>query len=139
MTSPAPITFSLETTLTELDRLSGELERMGEVWDLAPAVILQLNLALDELFTNVVDYGIEPGDRSQVDFTIQLRNNQLEIIICDEGKPFDPTISVDPDLTIPPMDKKIGGLGIFLVRQYTDSIDYRRDNGKNIITLTKTI
>lgn len=134
-----PVCFSLDTSLTELDRLNRELEELGERWDLSPAVILQLNLALDELFTNVVDYGIAPDTSSKVTFTICMSSDKLEITMCDEGKAFDLTVPPDPDLSLPPEDKEIGGLGIFLVRQYTDSIDYRRESGKNIITLTKKI
>lgn len=139
MTSRQPVRFNLANSLTELDRLSAKLEQIGETWGLAPKVILQLNLALDELFTNMVNYGLDKDSHKQMVFTIQLRNGVIEIIMCYEGKPFDPTESSAPDFDVPLKEKEIGGLGIFLVRQYTDSIDYRREKGKNIVTLTKTI
>lgn len=134
-----PVTFSLANSLIELDRLHAELEQIGEAWKLAPKLILQLNLALDELFTNVVNYGLDTDSQQRVVFTIHRRNDVLEIVMSDEGKAFNPTEPADPDFDVPLEDKEIGGLGIFLVRKCSDTISYSRENGKNIVTLTKKI
>lgn len=134
-----PVTFSLANSLSELDRLNAQLEEIGKAWKLSPKLILQLNLALDELFTNVVNYGLDTDSQQRVVFTILYRNDVLEIVMSDAGKAFDPTEPADPDFDIPLEDKEIGGLGIFLVRKCCDTISYIRENGKNIVTLTKKI
>jgi len=137
--SPDPITFSLANSVKELNRMSMVLDDMRAAWELAHHVVLQLNLALDELFTNVVTHGLDNGIQKEIVFTIELRDRELEITMCDEGAPFDPTKPADPDFTTPLAEKEIGGLGIFLARQYTDSIRYKRENDRNYTTLTKQI
>jgi anti-sigma regulatory factor (Ser/Thr protein kinase) len=133
------ITFSLSNSLSELERLSERLSLIGERWSLPGKIILQLNLALDELFTNVVSYGLENESDQEVHFTIARREDEIEIIVSDGGRRFDPTQPPDPDLNLSLDDQPVGGLGIFLMRQYTDNIEYRRENEKNIVTLTKKI
>lgn len=133
------ITFSLSNSLSELERLSEHLNSIGEKWRLPGKIILQLNLALDELFTNVVSYGLESEPGQQVHFTIAHREDEIRIVVSDGGQSFDPTQAPDPDLNLPLDDQPVGGLGIFLMRQYTDNIEYRRENEKNIVTLTKKI
>lgn len=134
-----PITFILENSLSELNRLSEMLDKIGEQWQLPGKALLQLNLVLDELFTNVVSYGFEKESTHQVRFTIQFHADEVQITMCDDGKPFDPTLPANPDFKLPIEDKEIGGLGIFLIRQYTDEVDYKREHEQNIVTLTKKI
>lgn len=131
------ISFSLHNSIKELDKLSIELESAGRRWQLAPKIVLQLNLALDELFTNVVSYGFEKDSAQQVDMTLELSGDEIRATMEDYGRPFDPTKPIDPDLDLPLEKKDIGGLGIFLVRQYVDDLQYRREGGKNIIILVK--
>ena len=133
------ITFSLSNSLSELERLSERLSLIGERWSLPGKIILQLNLVLDELFTNVVSYGLESESEQEVHFTIAQREDEIEIVVSDGGRSFDPTRPPDPDLNLSLDDQPVGGLGIFLMRQYTDNIEYRRENEKNIVTLTKKI
>ena len=129
----------LDNSLTELDRLTEMLEQFNKEWRLSDTLVLQLNLVLEELFTNAVCYGYEDGSKQQIDFIFLLRDDEIQITMCDNGRPFDPTSPEDPDLNGPLSEKPVGGLGIFLARQYTDSLDYRREENKNIITLIKKI
>ena len=133
------ITFSLAGSLSELDRLSDKLKMVGERWNLSEKAILQMNLALDELFTNVVSYGIDNQVNQQISFTLDHCGEEIKIVVTDSGKPFDPTRAPDPELDLPLDKQPVGGLGIFLMRQYTDKVEYRRENEKNIVTLTKKI
>ena len=134
-----PITFNLTSSITELDRLSEKMSWVGEQWDLSGKTVLQINLALDELFTNVVSYGLEEASGHQITFTLSNHGNEIRIVVTDSGKAFDPTQAPDPILEAPLEDQQVGGLGIFLIRQYTDHIDYKRAGGKNITTLVKKI
>ena len=133
------ITFSLAGSLSELDRLSDKLKMVGDQWNLNDKTVLQMNLALDELFTNVVSYGIDNQADQQISFSLDNFGDEIRIIVTDSGKPFDPTRAPDPDLDLPLDKQPVGGLGIFLMRQYTDKIEYRRENEKNIVTLTKKL
>ncbi|MGA7279600.1 MAG: ATP-binding protein [Desulfocapsaceae bacterium] len=133
------ISFSLDNSIKELDKLSIELESAGRRWQLAPKIVLQLNLALDELFSNVVSYGFDKDSAQQVDMTLELSGDQIRATMVDDGLPFDPTKPSDPELNLPLEEKNIGGLGIFLARQYVDDLQYRREGEKNIIILMKKI
>lgn len=134
-----PVSFRLSSSLSELDRLSDQLTAIGAAWSLEGKTILQINLALDEVFTNVVNYGIEDEPGQSVRFSFYHRGDSIEIVVCDNGRAFDPTRAAAPDLNLPLDEQPIGGLGIFLIRQYTDSISYKRDGDRNILTLTKKI
>ncbi len=133
------ITFSLAGSLSELDKLSDMLRMIGERWNLSDKAVLQMNLALDELFTNVVSYGIDSQAHKEVLFSLDYFDGVIKIVVTDSGRPFDPTNAPDPERNLPLEKQPIGGLGIFLIRQYTDKIEYRRENEKNIVTLTKKI
>ena len=133
------INFSLQNSLSELDRLSEKLCTVGNQWDIPGKAILQINLVLDELFTNVVSYGLENDPDQDIDFSLSHQGDEIKIVVSDGGREFDPTQAPDPNLDLPLDDQPIGGLGIFLMRQYADTIEYRRDSGRNIVTLTKKI
>lgn len=132
-----PVRFALNNDLCELDRLAQMLDMIKKKWRLTDKLIIQLNLVLDELFTNIVSYGYAEGAKEQITFILDLEDDEVRVTIHDSGKPFDPTIPESPVLDIPLGDKHVGGLGIFLARQYTDTFDYRREGNKNIVTLTK--
>ena len=134
-----PIRFTLANSLSELERLTEHLELAKKEWRLTDKFILQLNLALDELFTNIVSYGYDSEPEQLITFTLAFHQDEVAITMCDNGKPFDPRIPEDPDMEIPLDEKEIGGLGIFLARRYTDTLDYRRENDQNIVTLTKKV
>ncbi len=134
-----PIRFTLENSLSELEQLTKQLETVKKEWQLTDQFILQLNLALDELFTNIVSYGYDSEPKQLISFTLAHKRDAIEITMCDNGKPFNPTIPDDPDMEVPLDEKEIGGLGIFLARQYTDTLDYRREDDQNIVILTKRI
>ena len=73
----------------------------------------------------------------QIDAVI--REGSLDFIISDTGIPFDPTAAPEADTSLGVEDRPIGGLGIFLVRKIMDKVSYRRENGKNILSMTKFI
>ncbi len=131
--------FILNSSLSELERLHTILEQLKNDWQLPETFILQLNLVLDELFTNVVSYGFRNEPDQTVDFSLIHRGDSVEVVICDHGRPFDPTAADTPDLGAPLDQKPTGGLGIFLARRYADTFAYRRVEDKNILTLTKKI
>jgi serine/threonine-protein kinase RsbW/sigma-B regulation protein RsbU (phosphoserine phosphatase) len=91
------------------------------------------------LFSNVVSYGFDKDSAQQVDMTLELSGDQIRATMVDNGLPFDPTKPLDPELSLPLEEKNIGGLGIFLARQYVDDLQYRREGEKNIIILMKKI
>jgi len=156
---PAPAIPSLVVSLTpvkkpEMPRLDvtitndlSELQRLAAATDgfvlghkLAEKVAFNLNLCLDELITNVISYGYDDDARHEIQVSLRLENGALVTEIVDDAKAYDPfTEAPAPDLDAGIDERPIGGLGVFLVKEFMDRTAYRRDNGRNVVTLVKTI
>ena len=133
------ITIKLKNDLAELKGLCRHCEKIGKSVGLSEKTIFQTNLALDELFTNIVSYGFKDNKEHKVTLTISLDCHALELRIEDDGIPFDPVSAPDPELACTLADAKVGGLGIHLIKNLMDEIRYKRINGKNILEMKKYI
>lgn len=105
--------------------------------NLESSMVSQLMLAVEEAVVNVMNYAYPIGTQGDVNITIQGTDKDIKVIISDSGKAFDPTATNKADTTLSAEDRPIGGLGILLVHQLMDSINYERSNGKNVLTLKK--
>ncbi|MBO5529045.1 MAG: ATP-binding protein [Bacilli bacterium] len=100
----------------------------------------KIELALDELYTNIASYAYEPGTGDiEIDYDFDEETRLLTIIIADSGKAFDPLAKEDPNIALPAESRQIGGLGIFIVKNVMDETTYCRVDNKNILTLKKKI
>ena len=99
----------------------------------------QLRLAVEEAVVNVIDYAYPAGYEGDIEIQIMSDGKTLKTIIIDSGVAFDPTAKEKADTSLSIEDRQIGGLGILLVRELMDTINYERENGKNILTLIKNI
>lgn len=129
----------LENRIDELVRLSAFIDALGEEWSIAPEVVFNLQLALEECATNVIMYAYPPEEKQTLLVTAELVEHDLVLTIEDGGLPFDPTQVAEADTTLSAEERPIGGLGIFLVRQLMDTVAYQRVEGKNRLTLIKRI
>ena len=100
----------------------------------------QIDLALDEILANISSYAYQ-RDRGEmtVRFAFDREEQTVTMVFEDEGMPFDPLAKADPDVSLPAMQRQIGGLGIFLVKKTMDEVTYRRENGRNILTVRKRL
>ena len=133
------VSFKLKSKLSELDTLCQNLERFGQSIGLSPKSMFEANLALDELFTNIISYGFNDNKEHTIEITISLQNNKLVFHIEDDGIPFNPTEVDEPDLECTIEECKIGGLGIHLAKNLMDEVCYQRCKDKNILTLKKNV
>ena len=131
--------FELKSDLSELESLCQHLHKFGQAAGLSEACITDVNICLDELFTNIVSYGFEDDLEHIVRFTMDLDNQVLTVCIEDEGIPFNPLDKKDPEVPADLKDVRIGGLGIHIVRKLMDDICYQRKGGKNKLTMKKSI
>lgn len=139
-TTADSITWTFENRLPELQRLSEVLEKFGEARGVAPGLISQLNVCLDELFTNAVNYGYEPGTADEIQITASVAEGQLQFVISAGGRKFDPfTQAPPPDIESDLEDRKVGGLGVHLAREMVDEYSYDWRADRNIITLRKRL
>jgi len=96
---------------------------------------MRLLVAVDELFTNIAQYGYPDGRAGTADIIATEDNGVITITFVDDGIPYDPLAREDPDITLSAEERKIGGLGIFMVKKTMDRMDYAYENGKNRLTL----
>ena len=100
----------------------------------------KIEVAIDEILTNIALYAYTPNKGNiDIDYELDENSRNLTIIIADEGKAFDPLANEDPDITLDEKDRKIGGLGIFIVKNVMDEITYQRKDNKNILTLKRKV
>jgi len=133
--------ISIHNNMSELERLNAFLEMTGAEWDIAPELLFQLNLASEEVVSNIIRYGYKTKTaRDNILVELALGDNHLKISFTDHGAEFNP-LQVPPpdDLDKPARERKAGGLGIYLIRNLMDEVDYQRVNDCNILILTKKI
>jgi len=131
--------FELKSSLDELDNLCLNLETLGEKIGLSKKLIFEINLALDELFTNIISYGFSDEDEHTIKVTITPQKGKICLSIEDDGIPFNPIEFDTPDVACSVENCKIGGLGIHIMRKLMDDICYQRCGDKNVLTLKKNL
>ena len=101
----------------------------------------QIAIAVEEIFVNIAHYAYEPADDRppEVGGTLIRITVGDEVVIEfeDEGKPYNPLEKDDPDITTGTEEREIGGLGIFMVKNIMDAVEYRREEGKNVLLIKK--
>ena len=130
--------LTLKNEVEELNKLPEFVETVCEEAGVDMGLIASLNLALEEAVTNVVLYAYQNGE-GFVDIDAIYNDKRLKFIITDSGVAFDPTKKEAADTTLGVEERSIGGLGIHLVRQIMDSVNYERIDGKNVLTLQKNL
>ena len=131
--------FKLKSDLSELKTLCRHIEHYGQVNGLSEIVISEVNICLDELFTNIVLYGFKDDLEHRIRFKMDLEDCTLMIMIEDNGIPFNPLLKKSSELPVDIDDAQIGGLGLHIVKKLMDDIWYERKSGRNRLTLKKVI
>jgi serine/threonine-protein kinase RsbW len=137
--APKAYSFELKSDLSELDTMCQHLETFGQKIGLSKKFIFEVNLVLDELFTNIISYGFDDDCEHVIKVTMTPENKGLCLSIEDDGKPFNPVAFKTPDVSGSIEECKIGGLGIHIIRKLMDDICYKRSKNKNVLKLKKGI
>ena len=103
--------------------------------------LMQLELVVEEIFVNIASYAYCPPGSGDVEISCDVVEDTMRVLITfsDEGPEFDPLGKEDPDITLGKDERPIGGLGIFLVKKNVDGISYKREGGRNILTVEKRL
>lgn len=131
--------LTLRNELTELEKLVPFIEQLSDELALPHELAFNLNLVLEEAISNIILYAY-PGQMGK-EISVQALSNGRSLILTltDTGVPFDPTQVEDADITLSVEERPIGGLGIFLIKNIMNEVEYQRIEGKNIFTLKKEI
>ena len=127
--------FTIETDPGQLERIAAVVKEIGEQDNWSPGLVFRINLSLEELGLNIINYGHDEGIH-EIQFTVTSNDDTVTIEISDDGRPFDPLNDAPvPDVSTALEDRPVGGLGIHLVRSMMDELSYRRASGRNHITM----
>ena len=114
--------------------VDGHLEDMGA----SMKAQMQIDVAIDEVFANIANYAYTPKiGEMELRVAFDEAGRELTMVLIDSGIPYDPLAKKDPDVTLSADKRKIGGLGIYLVKKTMDSMMYERRDGRNIVTMKK--
>jgi len=133
------VQIKLKNSIDELPTLAAKIEELAEKWELSMGISMNLNLVLEEIFTNIVNYGFT--DKKEHTIVIDfIYDDILTIKITDDGIAFNPlTDARTPDLNAGVEERQIGGLGIYIVNEIMDKVDYKRIENENILILHKEV
>ena len=130
---------TLHNNIDEIPHLAEFVEGVCEAVGFDAALTMQMNLAIEEAVVNVINYAYPPGTHGVINIKAQANDERLKFVIIDSGTPFDPTVKDDVDISLPAEQRPIGGLGIHLVRQLMDTINYEYTDGQNVLSLRKKL
>ncbi len=130
--------FSLKADKKNLDLLNNFFEEQFEQLNLPTELLFPIELSFEEIYVNICNYAY-PDKTGKVDIEVFIDDNNIKIILIDKGLPYNPLTKEDPDTTLAIEDRQIGGLGIFLTKQYMDDFIYEYKNNQNINILIKKL
>lgn len=127
----------LKNDLSYIPILNKFVDEIRSEKKISPGFTNDLKLALEEAVANVINYAYEENEEGGIEVEVKFQEEEVLVEISDKGKKFDPTLFKEFDINSGIEERKIGGLGIFLVRQLTDFLYYRRAGDYNILTFSK--
>jgi anti-sigma regulatory factor (Ser/Thr protein kinase) len=136
---PATETLTLFNDLLELERLEPFLEGFFSKNSLDPALLPRVDLALEEALANVIMYAYPEGSKGEVTLITKAENDMILFEMSDSGVPFNPLQQKEADLDVPLKERQIGGLGIHLIKEIMDEVEYARVQGKNVLRMRKKV
>ena len=129
---------TFEAKVENLDQALAFVDECLEPLGASMKAQMQIDVAVEELFVNVASYAYAPGT-GPITLRVEPEDGAVAITLVDRGTPYDPLEKADPDVTLSAEDRQIGGLGIFMVKKSMDAMEYRREDGCNILTIRKKL
>jgi len=128
------IDLLMRNNVKDLAALMAGASAFLESQSLPEAAVYKANLVLEEVLTNIVKYAFEDASDHEISVLLAVNDEELTIRFVDDGREFDPLAVPPPVMKESLEDSAVGGLGVYLVRQSVNSIEYRRDQFKNVLT-----
>ncbi|MBJ7259129.1 MAG: ATP-binding protein [Chthoniobacterales bacterium] len=123
----------------ELEKLEGFTADFAAKAGLSDKELFALQIIVEELVTNVIDYGGVPAGEHAVRVDLSADDGELLIRLTDRGREYNPLLREDPDVTLPAEQRPIGGLGVHFCKKLTEEQEYARVDGCNVLTLRKKL
>ncbi len=127
----------IRNNIADLSALTAAMERVAADHGILEGVLFQLQVALDEIVSNVIKYAWPEGGAHDIEIRITVRDDGVEVEIIDDGRVFDPRDAPKRDKPLTGQRPRPGGVGVQMTKQLVDRIDYARIGNRNHTTLTK--
>jgi len=130
--------LTINATIDNIHAVTDFVDEQLEALDCPMKAQMQIDIAIDELFSNIAYYAYNP-DIGPATVRVEVQQEPLAVVISfiDHGIPYDPLAKEDPDTTLSAEERDIGGLGIYMVKKSMDAVTYEYKNGQNILTIKK--
>lgn len=131
---------TVEATLESIPVITEFVDGQLEQFNCPVKAQMQIDIAIDELFSNIVHYAYHPGT-GPATVRVEVIEEPLSVVITfiDQGVPYDPLAKADPDVTLSAEEREIGGLGIYIVKKNMNEITYEYKDGRNILKIRKEL
>ena len=132
--------LTLDAKVENLDNVLAFVDKFLEELGCPMKTQMQIDISVEEMFVNIANYAYTPKT-GQASIRVETEKDPaaISITFIDHGVPYNPLAKPDPDVTLPAMERQIGGLGIFMVKKSMDSMEYEYRDGQNILTIRKRI
>ena len=132
--------MTVDAAIENIPAVTAFVEEQLEQYDCPMKAQMQIDIAIDELFSNIAQYAYTPKT-GKATVRVEVTEDPMAVVITfiDNGVPYDPLAKDDPNVSLPADERQIGGLGIFMVKKSMDEITYEYKNGQNILTIKKHI
>ena len=133
-------TLTLKAELDRIGEVTAFIEEQLEAVDCPMKAQMQIDMAVDELFSNIAHYAYGEGTgEAAVSFDFDAQTRMVSVTFEDTGVPYDPLKKDDPDVSLSVEEREVGGLGIFLVKKTMDAMEYERRGDRNVLVIRKKI
>ena len=132
--------LNIAATVENIETVTDFVNEQLEALDCPMKAQMQIDIAIDELFSNIAHYAYNP-EIGQATVRVEVIEDPLAVTITfiDNGVPYDPLAKADPDTTLSAEEREIGGLGIYMVKKSMDDITYEYKDGQNILAIKKNL
>ena len=132
--------LTIAATVESIETVTAFVDEQLEILDCPMKAQMQIDIAIDELFSNIAHYAYHP-EIGEATVRVEVVEDPLAVIITfiDNGVAYDPLKQADPDITLSAEEREVGGLGIYMVKKSMDEISYEYVNGQNILKIKKHI
>ena len=131
--------IKIKNQVGELEKVNAFIEEIGDELQLDMELLMNLNLVMEEMVSNVIFYAYPEGKTADIELSAECTGHTLTFVLSDKGREFDPTMKEDIDTGTDPADRELGGLGIYIVKNVMNEVTYQRLEGKNLLTMKKDL
>ncbi len=140
MTDTKLFRFKVNADVNELQRVQGFVEECMQGIDCSSKTMMQINVAVEEIFVNIAHYAYS-GEIGKAVIEAEITDDPKAVTITfiDSGVMYNPLAKPDPDVTLSAKERQIGGLGIFMTKKFMDELSYEYRDGQNVFAMKKNL